>query len=316
MPGAGLYDADDEFQFADAHVHFWDHSVSGLHWPYLDPGFSHPRLRDMHRLDAPAFTDQQLAEQAGAYTPQRIVHVQSSTEHRPGQETSWLQAIADERQAVHAIVARARLVEPDLDDVLRANCARLVRGVRDMSSPTHIGSEEFTRGFDRIAAMDLGLEVLVPYPQFAHVRTLADRHPHATIVLGHAGQPEQRDQAYFDAWSRTIERFRDCDNVVVKVSALASGADPQWSIDSIRPWAERCIEAFGPNRAMFGSNWPIDGLYGTYPKLIEAYREIAAQYSAAEQRMLFVGTATRTYGLAPLRPASFATDSDQSDEVG
>lgn len=300
MPGAGPYDAsDDEIQFVDAHVHFWDHSVPGLRWPYLDPGFEHPRLREMHRLDAPAFTDHQLVRQAGPYMPQRVVHVQSCTEDRPGQETSWLQSIADERRAVDAIVARARLAEPDLGQVLQANCAPLVRGVRDMSSPAHIGSDEFTRGFDQIVAMDLSLEVLAPYPTFAHVRTLADRHPHAAIVLGHAGQPEQRDLAYFAAWSHALEQLQDCDNVVVKVSALASGADPRWSIDSIRPWAERCIEVFGPNRAMFGSNWPVDRLYGTYRRLIEAYRAIAAQYTADEQRMLFVGTATRTYELAP-----------------
>ena len=86
-------------------------------------------------------------------------------------------------------------------------------------------------------------------------------------------------------------------NVVVKISALASGADPGWSIDSIRPWAEHCIESFGPDRAMFGTNWPIDRLFGSYTALVEAYLEIAAPLTPEEHRALFSATAARVYRL-------------------
>ena len=285
-------------EFVDTHVHYWDHSVEGLYWRYLDAGFDHPRLKGMHRLDAPRFTAAELRAQAGEYAPARIVHVQSCVEEAPGLETAWLQAMADREGSPDAIVAQAHPADADIASVIEANAGhRLLRGVRDMLSPRTINSDAFTTGFDMLADAGLSLEVLVPYPKFDAVCALADRRPDATIILGHAGQPERRDRGYFAEWSRGIARVASRPNVVVKISALASGADPQWTTDSIRGWAEHCIDSFGPDRAMFATNWPIDRLYGTYAALIEAYLEITAPLTAIEQRALFSATATRVYRL-------------------
>lgn len=296
-----------EPDFVDAHVHYWDHDVAGLTWAYLEPGFDHPRLRGMHRLDAPCFTDRELRAQAGPAAPSAVVHVQSCVEERPGLESAWIQQIADERGAADAIVARALVARPDLDDVIAANECRLLRGFRDMSSPMTIGTEEFTRGFDRIADSGLSLEVLVPHPRFADVCALADRRPDATIVLGHAGQPEHRDDEYFAAWSAELDSFARRTNVVVKISALASGADPDWTVDSLRRWFDTCIGVFGPERSMLATNWPIDRLYGTYAELLEAYGALAARLAVDERAQLFAGTARRVYRIDGDRPHEEAT---------
>lgn len=286
------------FAFVDAHVHFWDHSVPGLTWRYLEPGFDHPRLRGMHRLDAPRFTAVELAAQAGAYRPDAIVHVQSCEEDRAGLESAWVQSLADAEGAPEAFIARARIAEPDLDEVIAVNAVhRGYRGVRDMASPATIGTDEFTSGFDLLADRGSIVELLVPYPKYADVCALADRRPDATVVLGHAGLAEERDRDYFEAWSRHLSSFASRPNVVVKISALASGADPEWTVESIRPWIRHCVEVFGPDRAMFGTNWPIDRLYGTYVRLVEAYREAVADLGSPERAALFAGTATRLYGL-------------------
>ncbi len=116
-------------------------------------------------------------------------------------------------------------------------------------------------------------------------------------MLGHAGQPERRDADYFAQWRAALESFRDRPNVVVKISALASGADPDWSVESIRPWVDRCVDVFGPHRAMFATNWPIDRLYGTYEQLFDAYLTIAEAYDADDRTQLFAETATRVYRL-------------------
>ena len=284
--------------FVDTHVHFWDHSIEGLHWRYLDPGFDHPRLKGLHRLDAPRFTAPELRAQASEYAPARIVHIQSCVERVPGLETAWLQSLADEHGSPDAIVAQAHPADADIASVIEANAGhRLLRGVRDMLSPRTIDTDAFAHGFDLLADAGLSLEVLVPYPKFDAVCALADRRPDATVILGHAGQAERRDRDYFGEWSQGIAKVASRPNVVVKISALASGADPDWSIDSIRPWAEHCIESFGPDRAMFGSNWPIDRLYGSYAALVEAYLEITASLAAEERRAMFSTTATRVYRL-------------------
>lgn len=288
----------DTFQFVDAHVHFWDHSVEGLRWRYLEPGFDHPRLREMHRLDAPRFTEPELVGQAGPYAPDAIVHVQSCDEDEAGLESAWVQSLADDGGAVSAIIARARLAEPDLVRVLDANsCHRNYRGVRDMASPLTIDTAEFVQGFDHVADQGAILEVLVPYTKYAAVCALADRRPEATIVLGHAGLAERRDDAYFAEWSRHLAVFSERPNVAVKISALASGADPDWTAASIAPWIRHCIDVFGPDRAMFGSNWPIDRLYGSYERLIDAYRHATADLSPPDTHAVFAGTATTLYAI-------------------
>ncbi|MCY3616202.1 MAG: amidohydrolase family protein [Acidimicrobiaceae bacterium] len=284
--------------FVDTHVHFWDHRVEGLHWRYLDPDFDHPRLKGMHRLDAAQYTAAELRAQAGDHAPARIVHIQSCVEAVPGLETAWLQSMADERGYPDAIVAQAHPAGADISAVIEANSGhRLLRGVRDMLSPRTIDTEAFVEGFGLLADAGLSLEVLVPYPKFDAVCALADRRPDATLILGHAGQPERRDRDYYAEWSRGIHKVATRTNIVVKISALASGADPGWSVDSIRPWALHCIEAFGSDRAMFGTNWPIDRLYGRYAALVEAYLEITSALTATERRALFSATATRVYRL-------------------
>ena len=288
----------ESFPFVDAHVHFWDHSIAGLHWRFLEAGFDHPRLRGLHQLDAPAFTDIELRKQTGPYAPGKIVFVQSCEEDQPGLESAWVQSLADSRRAVHAIIARARVADPDLASVLGVNSQHpLYRGVRDMASPLTIGTPEFTAGFETIADTGALLEVLVPYAKYDDVCAMADRRPDAQIVLGHAGLAENRDADYFAAWSDKLKVFSSRPNVVVKISALASGADPDWSVDSIKPWVRRCIEVFGAKRAMFGTNWPIDRLFGTYERLIDAYRESVDDLAPAERHSLFVGTATNLYKL-------------------
>lgn len=288
----------ESFAFVDAHVHLWDHSIAGLRWRYLEAGFDHPRLRGMHRLDAPAFTEIELNAQAGPYAPDKIVFVQSCEEEQPGLESAWVQSLADSRDAVHAIIARARVAEPDLASVLAVNSQhRRYRGVRDMASPLTIGTPEFTAGFQTIADTGASLEVLVPYAKYDDVCALADSRPEAQIVLGHAGLAEHRDSDYFQAWSQKLKVFATRPNVAVKISALASGADPDWTVASIKPWVRGCIEVFGPERAMFGTNWPIDRLFGTYEQLIDAYRECVDDLGQQERDSLFVNTATNIYQL-------------------
>jgi predicted TIM-barrel fold metal-dependent hydrolase len=283
--------------FVDCHVHFWDHARDGLRWPYLEPGFDHPRLKEMHRLDAPRFSVPELLAQAGdGVRLRKLVHVQSATEAEPGLESAWIESVADEHGTPHAIVARASLAAPDLATVVARNVVHpRVRGVRDMGSPGTIQSNEYADGFELLADAGLSVEILVPHKHFGRVAELAARRPDATVILGHAGQPEHRDAGYFAAWSKALTVLADRPNVVCKISAVASGADPHWTVASIRPWVERCIDVFGPHRAMLATNWPIDRLYATYPRLVAAYREITAELPEADRASLFGATAERVY---------------------
>jgi predicted TIM-barrel fold metal-dependent hydrolase len=215
----------------------------------------------------------------------------------PTQETDWLDVLAGTYGYPHAIVAGCRLREPDAGDVLSTNAeSPRFRGVRDLSVAGAVEPDEVRHAFDAADAHGASVELMLPMEHFESVARLAERWPRVTIVLGHAGQPLERDRAYLERWSMALaDLARRSPNVVVKLSAIASSADPAWTVESLRACVLPAIDAFGSDRCMFASNWPIDRLYGTYPQLIAAYREIASGLTAPDRAAVLHGTADRVY---------------------
>jgi predicted TIM-barrel fold metal-dependent hydrolase len=288
----------DEEPFTDAHVHFWDHGRPGLRWLFLEPGFEHPRLKGTHRLDAPRYTPAELRAEAGHAAPSKMVHVQcAAATTDPRTETAWLDDIAAEQGWPSALVAGCRVREADAGDVIAANAgSERFRGVRDLTVYGPVAPGDVAMAFDAAAEHGASIELMVPLEHYDTISTLAARWPDVTIVLGHAGQPAERTTAYLAQWSRSLaELAATTDNVVLKVSAIASSADPHWTTHSIRPWVLAAIEAFGPDRSMLASNWPIDRLFGSYERLVGAYRTIVAALDDEERVAVLHGTADRVY---------------------
>ena len=126
--------------------------------------------------------------------------------------------------------------------------------------------------------------------------TSRPRNPDVQVILGHTGNPLARDADYFDTWRREISALAEAPNVACKISGLGMG-DHDWTVDSIRPWVLHTIEAFGPDRAMFGTNWPVDVLFAPYIEQVDAYRTIIAEagFSPDEQANLLYRNAERLY---------------------
>jgi predicted TIM-barrel fold metal-dependent hydrolase len=141
---------------------------------------------------------------------------------------------------------------------------------------------------------------MTSWDHFDALLALVDQWPATPVVLGHAGLPVERDDAYHGNWLSGMKRLAAAaPTMVCKISAVASGADPSWTVESIRRWVLGCIEAFGPQRCMFAGNWPIDKLFGTYSKLFDAYEEIvrADGLSEGEISSLFAANAERVYAI-------------------
>lgn len=288
--------------FTDTHVHFWDHSVEGLQWAWLEPGYPHPRLKDMHLLDAPRFTAAELRAEADDAAPTRVVHVQSAAPlDAPERETAWLQALADRDGWPDAIVGACRLADEGAPAVLAAHAIHpRFAGVRDLAAATSLEHPQFARGLSAVAAAGVSAEVMVDWPRFSMLARLTAAEPDVTVVLGHCGMPVERSPAYFAAWEPALRQLAAVPNIVCKISALAGSADPQWTTTSIRPWFLACIDAFGPDRCMLGTNWPVDRLHTSYDRLVDAYRVIASDLTPGEQYAVFAGTAGRVYRLDAL----------------
>ena len=283
--------------FVDAHVHFWDHAVEGLSWAWLEPDFEHPRVRGLHAYDAPRYAGPELRAETAGCAVTKVVHVQAARWiPDPERETAWLQTMGDVDGWPSAIIGNCRLQAEDGPAVVDRHAAyERFRGVRDMSAGPSLGDDAVRRTCAALARHGAVCELMLSFPEFAAMARLASDALDTTFVLGHAGLPIERTDEYRRNWSSALRGLARAENVVCKISALASGADPEWTTDSIRPWVLGCIEAFGPERCMFASNWPIDRHYGTYGQLIGAYRSIVEDLSHDERRAVLSGTAERVY---------------------
>jgi len=183
--------------------------------------------------------------------------------------------------------------------VMNHRASDLFRGVRDLSVPVdRLVDPALVDRFAELAPQAGTVELMVTHEHFPQLARLADHAPSAVLVLGHAGLPVERTAEYRSTWQQAMVALAATPNVVCKISALASGSDPNWTVESLRPWVLGCIDAFGPSRCMLASNWPIDRLHGSYQQLVDAYREILDELTPDERAALFHGTAEQVYRLA------------------
>ena len=173
----------------------------------------------------------------------------------------------------------------------------------------------FRKGFACLAPLDLSFDAWLFHPQIGELADLARAFPGTKIVLDHCGGPigigsyAGRREEIFPVWKASIQEIAKCANVVVKLGGLAMcllGYDfhlrpkPPSSEEAAaawRPYIETCIEAFGPDRCMFESNFPPDKGQCSYQVIFNAFKRLAAQYSEAEKTALFSKTATEFYKL-------------------
>jgi len=218
-------------------------------------------------------------------------------------------------------------VEPVLEAHLRAGGGRF-RGIRNSSVwdadqsiatvPTPppqglLGDARFRAGFARLAKLGLSFDAWLYHPQIGELAALARAFPDTTIIIDHVGAPlgigayQGRRAEVFELWRDAIRDIARCPNVSVKLGGLGMKVmgfgfedkeQPPASealARAWRPYLETCIEAFGVDRAMFESNFPVDKQSCSYAVLWNAFKRFAASYSEAEKHALFCGTACRVY---------------------
>jgi predicted TIM-barrel fold metal-dependent hydrolase len=283
--------------FIDAHVHFWDHSISGLRWHWLEPTWVHPRLGRLPELDRPRYSVAEFRDETDGLGVIGIVHIQAvAPDCDPVEETAWLTRVAASSGWPLAIVGACRLAADDAAQILDHHAEYpLYRGIRDYGAGAEIDTPAFERGVAALAERSGSLEIMVAWPQFPSVLRIARNHPELVVVLGHAGLPQERTDEYFSHWSAGLRELATAPNIICKISTLGGSGDPSYTADTIRRWLLACVDAFGVERCMLASNWPIDSLFGTYDHLLAAYRTIADDLPAADRTALFSGTARRIY---------------------
>ncbi len=228
----------------------------------------------------------------------------------------------------HADLRLGSAVEGVLHAHLRA-AERRFRGIRHISAwdgdenlrsayrtfPGLLADSNFRDGFACLEPLGLSFDAWLYHPQIGELTDLARAFPETTIILDHFGgvlgigaYAGRRDEI-FQIWSSDIRELSSCPNVVVKLGGLLmpingfgleDGESPPTSAQAAeiyRPYFDVCLEAFGPDRCMFESNFPVDKGSISYPVFWNACKRLAVGYTADEKSALFSGTAERVYRL-------------------
>lgn len=287
--------------FVDAHVHFYDMSHPDLFYAHWQPDVDPPMIgKQMRKLGERNFlADDFIAltrRPANALTVTKAVHVQAAIGSAdPVKETEWLQAAFERTGFPHAIVAYADLRHPDVERVLERHCAYPnMRGIRDFSHGDFLTAPDFRRGYALLEKYNLVASIAAQWQDMEKLVALAHQFPNIPIVIDHAAIPAERNPAYYRRWRAGLDVAASADNIICKISGLGM-ADHRWTPESIRPYILGCIDAFGAQRSLFATNWPVDALFSDYATLLSAYAQITADFAPAEKRALFSQNAERLY---------------------
>ncbi|WP_327584048.1 amidohydrolase family protein [Nonomuraea sp. NBC_00507] len=271
----------------DAHHHVWDLAVRPHTW--LDPEPMAPVRR--------TFTLDDLAGPAAAAGVTRTVLVQVLSDLDETREFLALAAVSD---LVAGVVGWIDLTAPDAADTLAALPGGLVgvrHGVQSEPDPEWLNRPDVRRGLAAVEAAGLAYDLLTLPRQLPAAIDTVRAMPGLTFVLDHLSKPPIA-AGELEPWRSRIKELAAHPNVYCKLSGMVTEADwATWRVSDLRPYAEVVLEAFGPDRVMFGSDWPVCLLAAEYQRVAQAADELCAGLSGGERAEVFAGTARRAYGL-------------------
>lgn len=299
----------DEFPIIDAHHHFWDLAHNPHPWlrdlpmiPFRYGDYSALRGRNFLPADYDALTG-----------PHNIVAtVTMEGEWDPADplgESHWMQTLAEATGCPAAHVAQAWLDREDVGSVLAAlERIPLVRGIRhkprsvsaadlvQRGAPGSMSDPRWQAGYARLADHGLHFELQTPWWHLDEAVEVIAANPATPLVLNHAGMPADRSPAGLAGWRAAMRRLAEAPQASVKISGIGLPGRP-WSLEDQRPIIDDCIEIFGWQRCMFASNFPVDGLCGSFETIFSGFRQVVAGLPLEQQRAMFHDNAVRIYRL-------------------
>jgi L-fuconolactonase len=279
----------------DAHQHFWDIGSGHYDWPTPSEG-------PIYRTFAPVDLEPELA-------PARVSGTVLVQTVNTLEDTDSMLANADRHPWITAVVGWVPLADPAAAErELDARPHPRLRGIRHLihhePDPAWLTREDVGQGLGVLAQRGLTFDVVAVFPNhLCLVPLLADHHPDLTIVVDHLAKPPFRS----GSWSRWQEELREAaarPNVVAKLSGLDTAAGDGWTPVEVEPAVDAALEAFGPDRLMFGSDWPVCTLVSTYGEVVAAIDRLVESLSETERQAVMGATAARIYGFSPAGPRS------------
>ena len=285
--------------FVDTHIHLWDLREPTLRYAWLEPD-SEQVAGDLDGIRTPKYMAEQFITETRFQNVPKCIHVQAAFGiEDPVEETRWLQEQADRTGCPHGIVAHCDLKAPDVEEQLERHLAYAnLRGIRDVLQGDRVTDPEdpdWRRGFAAVARHGLVccFDTVLARQNLYKSRALAEAYSDARICLDHGAIP-RTPGADFDAWRRDLEHAAGAERTILKISGFGE-VDHRWTLERMRPWVLAGLEAFGVERCVLGTNWPVDRLASSYGDVLDAFDQLTADLSQTEREALFFRNAERYF---------------------
>ncbi|MEM7697125.1 MAG: amidohydrolase family protein [Verrucomicrobiota bacterium] len=272
----------------DAHQHFWDYSAEEYEW--IDDS-----LVALQRDFAPIDLEGCLAE-AGI---DAAISVQARTS---SEENQSLLAHAKGRNSIAGVVGWVDLTARDAIDHVSAFAAQdKAVGLREVlqGKPERdfCLRDDFNRGLDSLQDFGLCYDILIYRDQLGFASEMVDRHPTQVFILDHIAKPVIGTGGVDLEWKNGVESLARRENVACKVSGMVTecSEDFEISAESLRPWFDVVLNAFGPDRLLFGSDWPVCLARSTYQHWVDLVSDWKADFSPDERAAIWGRNAARFY---------------------
>jgi L-fuconolactonase len=273
----------------DSHQHYWD--VARLDYSWMPPGPSVLRRNYLPEDLEPVLADHRFD---GTVLVQANVVME---------ETWWLLDLAARHESVRGVVAWVDLTDPALGHTLD-QCRRhpKFKGVRhivhDEPDLRWLLRGDVVRGLNELARRGIPYDLLLRPPHLPLIPELANRVPGLSMVIDHIAKPLIAARV-IEPWARDMEIAAQIPGMHCKLSGMITEAEhAQWEPDDLRPYVQHVLKLFGPDRLMFGSDWPVCKLAGSWKQVLAAFTQACGPLPQTEREKILGGTAMRFYRLA------------------
>jgi L-fuconolactonase len=272
----------------DGHQHFWD--ISRLDYAWMPPGDSILR-RNYLPEDLSPILEQHNFD--GSVVVQANVVLE---------ETWWLLDLAAASDMIKGVVAWVDLTDPKLGNTLdRCGKHPKFKGVRhivhDEPDVRWLLRPDVISGLRELASRDIPYDLLLRPPHLPLIPELAEKVPGLRMVIDHIAKPLIASHV-MEPWARDMETVSKIPGMHCKLSGMITEADHQtWSAGDLRPYMQHALDLFTPERLMFGSDWPVCRLAGSWKQVLAAFTQACGPLPRTEREKILGGTAVRFYGL-------------------
>ena len=281
-----------DFPITDTHVHLLDQKKFTYSWAAGAPALARDwSLADYTDRTKPYEIESLVFAEVDVDLPQNLA------------EAEWVQSLSAQDKRLKGCIAalpleRGLAVEADM---ARLSQLSIVRGIRRITQyqpdPDYVLQPDFVAGVKLLPKYGLSCDICIYHHQMPGIIKLVRQCPEVSFILDHIGKPGIKD-GLVEPWKTQIRELAELPNVMCKLSGVTTEADhANWTREQLRPYIDHAIESFGFNRIMYGGDWPVAELAGTYTDWLAVLDWATSGCTAEEKRKLFRDNGIRVYRL-------------------